>query len=109
MTGMVTAVGRRRSAVGSVREEEGWAEFLCGPGRPLDAGPVRGIVDACVPVTEEDAAAGARLHHEAGRRRGTLGDCLLAAVAMRREAALATANQADFRRFVRAGLMLAEM
>jgi len=47
------------------------------------------------------------LFNRAGRRRGSLLDCMIAAIALRAGAALATANQADFRRLRAAGLRLA--
>ena len=44
---------------------------------------------------------------DTGRRRGTLGDCLIAATAVNAGAELATGNLADFRRLSDAGLVLA--
>ena len=55
----------------------------------------------------EDAGTTAMLFNRAGRRRGSLLDCMIAAIALRAGAALATANQADFRRLRAAGLRLA--
>jgi predicted nucleic acid-binding protein len=83
-----------------------WAEFLCGPLQPEHLELAAAIVDERLPFSGEDAAISARLFNEGGRRRGSLLDCMIAAVALRAAAPLATANPADFRPFVSLGLTL---
>jgi predicted nucleic acid-binding protein len=85
----------------------GWAEFLCGPVAPGDLALVARIVGEPLPFGSADAAVTASLFNVAGRRRHSLVDCMIAAVALRAEAPLATSNPADFRRFEPAGLRLA--
>lgn len=84
----------------------GWTEFLCGPVQAAHVALARRILEAPVPFLDEDAALAARLFEVGGRRRGSLVTCMIAATAVRAGASLATANPADFRRFVRAGLRL---
>ncbi|MGH9416356.1 MAG: type II toxin-antitoxin system VapC family toxin [Terriglobales bacterium] len=84
-----------------------WSEFLCGP---LDISVrryARQLLGAPVPMEEEDADLAAELFNFSGRRRGSLPDCQIAAIAIHRGASLATANRADFLRFTAAGLILA--
>ena len=86
----------------------GWAELLCGP---LDAGQLdllKRLVGQIAPLDAETASLAAQLFNNTGRRRGTLADCMIAATAMRADAALATSNRADFTRFVAQGLRLAD-
>ncbi len=83
-----------------------WAEFLCGP---LNAGD-KDIAEALFPVVEPlipaDAAKGAELFNATGRRSRSLADCLIAAVALRLDARVATRNRDDFQPFVPHGLVL---
>ena len=53
-----------------------------------------------------DATLSARLFNATGRRRGSMQDCMIAAVAIRSSASLATNNALDFRRFVAHGLTI---
>ncbi len=82
----------------------GWAEFLCGPIENADVQLARRVVSERVPLDEDDAELSARLFNLGGRRKGSLTDCMIAATAIRRGAALATTKPADFRRFGSAGL-----
>jgi predicted nucleic acid-binding protein len=83
-----------------------WAEFLCGP---VDA-PIAELASRLVPdrppFAAEDAVLAAKLYNGAGRRRGSLLDCMIAATAVRAGAALATSNPHDFRRFEAEGLRI---
>jgi predicted nucleic acid-binding protein len=80
-----------------------WAEFLCGPVETSDVDLAARIIQR-VPFVDEDAVMAARLFNLSGRRRGTLIDCMIAAVAVRIGASLATTNPEDFRRLESAGL-----
>ncbi len=83
-----------------------WAEFQCGPIKPAEQELATRIVDSYRDFTIEHAGVAARLFNESGRRRGSLPDCVIAAVAIHDGARLATANLTDFRRFESAGLKL---
>lgn len=85
----------------------GWAEFLCGPVAPLQMKLVARILSEHVSFGEAEAALAAALFNEAGRRRGSLSDCMIAATAICAEAALATHDPKDFQHFAGAGLTLA--
>ena len=76
-----------------------WAEFLCGPVGVAEVDAVSAMFQEVAPYTVADADMTARLFNLGGRRRGTLADCMIAAVALRAGAALATSNPADFERF----------
>lgn len=83
-----------------------WAEFLCGPVDGVAEQLATEIITHRRAFGEADAGLAARLFNESGRRRGTLVDCMIAAAALADDAALATANVADFRRLEASGLIL---
>ena len=85
-----------------------WTEFLCGPVGQEDLELAARVVDEPVALLALDAAVAAKLFNLAGRRRGSLNDCMIAAIALRATASLATTNVADFRRFERAGLRVVD-
>jgi len=58
--------------------------------------------------TADDCSVTARPFDLGGRRRGSFTDCMIAAIAIRSGAALATSNRDDFARFAGAGLRLAD-
>ncbi|MDP3766818.1 MAG: PIN domain-containing protein [Dehalococcoidia bacterium] len=81
-----------------------WAEFLCGPFETEDFELASQFVEEPVPFLAADSALTARLFNMAGRRRGSLAGCMIAATAIRTGASLATADPRDFCRFEPAGL-----
>lgn len=85
----------------------GWAELLCGPISSAELELARLFIGRCVDFNQDHAVVAARLFNESGRRRGTLADCMIAAVALSDDAPIATANVADFERFAATGLTVA--
>ncbi len=83
-----------------------WAEFLCGPLTDEELELAAQIVGPPQDFTSEHAATAARLFNMSGRRRGTMMDCMIAAVAISTGALFATVNAGDFRRLVEQGLQL---
>jgi predicted nucleic acid-binding protein len=77
----------------------GWTEFLCGPLDQRQLALAAAIVGEPEPFLAEDSSQTAELFNRSGRRRGSLIDCIIAAIAIRVDASLATANHSDFRRF----------
>lgn len=73
-----------------------WAEFLCGPLDGLQRDLARRIFGDPEPLIAEDSELAADLFNRLGRRRGTLLDCMIAATAIRLDAALATSKPKDF-------------
>lgn len=77
-----------------------WSEYLCGP---LDA-TARTLALQIFPNPEPflsaDAALAADLFNQTGRRSRSLADCMIAAVAVRCGAKLATVNLDDFQPLV---------
>ncbi len=84
-----------------------WAEFYCGPLDSRDKALARVLFPVVEPLLPADAEKGAELFNLTGRRARSLADCLIAAVAIRCGAQLATGNHADFQPFVSHGLTLA--
>ncbi len=83
-----------------------WAEFLCGPVGTSEIESVASMFEEIVSYTVADAEVAGRLFNLGGRRRGTLADCMIAAVAIRAGAPLATANPGDFERFTAESLTI---
>ena len=81
-----------------------WAEFLCGPLDGSELALAAQIVEQHSDFTSDHATIASRLFSETGRRRGSLIDCMIAAVALADGAPIATENVADFRRFEAFGL-----
>ena len=96
-----------------VREQEvlnvstiAWAEFLCGPVDATGEALARQIFPQPEPFLPADAVLAARLFNQTGRRSRSLADCMIAAVAIRCVAKLATHNTGDFEPPAPHGLML---
>ena len=81
-----------------------WTEFLCGPLKAREIQLAELITGEVLPFGPDEAAVAAELFNGTGRRRGSLIDCMVAAAALCRDASLATANPADFRRLEARGL-----
>jgi len=83
-----------------------WAEYLCGPLDATAESLAQQIFPQPEPFLPGDAVVAAKLFNQTGRRSRSMADCMIAAVAMRCDAALATANVADFKPFEAFGLRL---
>jgi predicted nucleic acid-binding protein len=83
-----------------------WAEFLCGPVGAAEVDVVGAMFQEITPYTVADSELTARLFNLGGRRRGTLADCMIAAVAIRASAPLVTTNPSDFERFASESLTI---
>jgi len=83
-----------------------WTEYLCGPlpEKQIEAAGI--LFPNPEPYLAEDSVLAARMFHHTGRRRGSMLDCMIAAIALRNNARLATLNIADFRPFEKFGLHL---
>jgi predicted nucleic acid-binding protein len=84
-----------------------WTEYLCGPVSLPAAEDTADMLGEPVAFGALDATLAAQLFNASGRRRGSLQDCMIAAVAIRSGASLATNNALDFRRFASHGLTIA--
>ena len=83
-----------------------WAEFLCDPLDVAAEAMTRQIFPFPETFLAADAVLAARLFNQTGRRSRSLADCMIAAVAIRCGARLATNNTADFQVFHPHGLLL---
>jgi predicted nucleic acid-binding protein len=83
-----------------------WAEFLSGPVNADELSIAKALLPYPEILVAEDAVLAGELYNQTGRRRGSLGDCLIAACCIRVGAQLATNNLADFRAFENAGLQI---
>ena len=86
-----------------------WTEFLCGPVGDHEIETVPAMLHEIVAYTAVDSEIAAQLFNLGRRRRGMLVDCMIAAVAIRAGAALATTNPKDFERFAPQGLTIVEV
>ena len=84
-----------------------WSEFLCGPLTPTDKELAQLLFPRPNPFLASDAYKAAELFNATGRRSRSLADCQIAAVALRCDARMATANASDFAPFQTYGLTLA--
>lgn len=84
-----------------------WAELFCGPLSARDELLARQMFSRIEFLSGADAETAAQLFNNTGRRSRSLADCMIAAVAIRCGARLATINTADFQPFVQYGLALA--
>lgn len=64
------------------------------------------IVTDVLPLGHDEAEVAAMLFNQTERRRNSLVDCMIAATAINRNAALATCNVRDFERFEDLGLVV---
>ena len=83
-----------------------WSEMLCGPLTPEEMEQAGVIVGQIEPFNAEDAALAADLFNATGRRSRSHADCMIAASAIRRGAALVTLDRIGFARFRRFHLRL---
>ncbi len=84
-----------------------WAEYLCGPLDATAEAMARRVFPNPEAFLPADAALAADLFNRTGRRSRSLADCMIAAVAIRCGAKLATINTQDFSPFQPFGLTLA--
>jgi len=96
------ADGRKALGISSIV----WAEFLCGPLDAKAESLARQTFPNPEPFLAVDAALAAALFNQTGRRSRSLADCMIATVAIRCGAELATLNAGDFLSIVPHGLVL---
>ena len=84
-----------------------WAELFCGPLSARDEIIARQMFSHIDVLSGTDAEMAAQLFNKTGRRSRSLADSMIADVAIRCGARLATINTADFQPFGQYGLALA--
>jgi predicted nucleic acid-binding protein len=84
-----------------------WAELFCGPLSARDEIIARQMFSHIDVLSGADAEMAAQLFNKTGRRSRSLADSMIADVAIRCGARLATINTADFQPFGQYGLALA--
>lgn len=106
-TAEATVVGwlstRERLAMSAVA----WGEFLCGPLSSTAESAARQTVTTIEALLQTDGERAAQLFNRTGRRSQSFQDCMIAAVAIRCGAKLATLNSSDFAPLVPHGLVFA--
>ena len=83
-----------------------WSEFLCGPLTQQQQNFAQEIIGSPEPFLAADAHKSAELFNATGRRSRSLADCQVAAIALRCDARLATADVSDFVPFQSHGLTI---
>jgi predicted nucleic acid-binding protein len=84
-----------------------WTEFLNGPVSADEIALVESVIEGNLVAFEKPTAVlASQLFNQAGRRRGSRFDCLIAATAILAGAQLATENIKDFAPFIPFGLKL---
>lgn len=83
-----------------------WSEYLCGPLETAVIALTRKLINSVEAFTEADAELASKLFNATGHRSRSHVDCMIAAHAIRRDAALATLNIRDFRPFEKFALKL---
>jgi predicted nucleic acid-binding protein len=83
-----------------------WSEFLCGPLAQDDEKLAQLLFPSPEPFLASDAHKSAELFNATGRRSRSLADCQIAAIALRCNASLATADVSDFTPFQTHGLTI---
>jgi len=83
-----------------------WGEFRCGPLSKLDDDISKQMFPTIEGLSGQDAETAAGLFNQTGRRSRSLPDCMIAAIAIRCGARLATLNRGDFQPLTNHGLTL---
>ena len=86
-----------------------WSEFLCGPMDKSQLMFLERILGEPLIFGRADAERAAELFNAAGRRRGSHLDCMIAAIALREGASLATSDITAFTRFHVSGLRVEKL
>jgi len=84
-----------------------WYEFICGPVDEEGVFLVSSLLEErIIPFSKNQSIEAARLFNETGRKRNLRIDAMIAAAAIISDAALATENLDDFKKFIPLGLRL---